>query len=68
MKDWDAAHYLAGPLEGYLLTRHGCVVTLYRPDGSISRQDTALTEDLARVALWQIRQEAYEAADAGGHL
>lgn len=67
-KHADSTHYLAGPLEGFKIERHGVRVTVTRPDGSISRCDECLTEEMARIAVWQIREEAYNAADAGGHL
>lgn len=64
----DAEMYLATPLEGYRIARFGTDVRMFRPDGTICQEHNCLTINMASLAMWEVRENAYAVANAGGHL
>lgn len=65
MKNWDSMFLLAGPLEGWKLCQRDNTVELLDAAGQCRRSHDALTIEGARREIWNMRDQAYQDADAG---
>lgn len=58
-------HYLAGPCDGIVISRDGDTVTIHDENGRELRQQyTFANSDIARRAVWSIRDEFYAKYEA----